>query len=1027
MNVFSKSTARAPLLYLFLLLSIGLISFGFVGKAAEYIIVQRETRRIEGYYRDIGGLRELQPVTQSQRETAIALLRADPAIDLVDEYAYSSGVMQNDYNTDFFRGTDDSLHNPNMQPGVHNMEFWFLGKLTDREEITANNAQGEPFFAGIMLTFDVDRRLAGYPDRMRSMGTYGVWIPMRYHPNAEAVAAALREMEIGKRYLMRGNTDPFFGYTVTETSWLNRNYAFPLRPLDGEGQYYLEVPPGQDSLLEQAEYAHMRKRMAFLEENIHSLLLAGTEDMSALPQMQESSREYYLTQGRWLNRDDQAAQKCGIVITQNLAEERELALGDLITLKTRSITDPYYGYARNADLESWQPAAGPSMNFEVVGIYSSSFLSSSYIYHDISETTAYVPKSCLPSASLYPTDSQPLAYPGLRFSFVLHDPRQRQAFTERLQATLAELGFSLGFVDNGAETFFASSDPVKASTSSGLVILSIVLVLALALAVFLYLRQQQRNFAIVRGLGLPASQASRQMLTPLGVLGLLASAAGAYASWNNALGQAAESLSKMPTPAGVYPSASLSPAWLLGLWLLVMALLAAMAWLGLRRLQAASVLSLLQQGAGSAKNAADEGAPGLPQNENLRALPAPLTGGPAILSGRALAGFGRRQAARATLKSILALILGLGFVLALGWLRANIVNNQAQIQNLFENTMIVADLNTGPDPQDPNPGIPANPAEMNADFNPFSRKLVDALAATGYFRHLHVESFLEISSIFPDPGTSDYQKVHAHYLRFTPDLAITKNYCLVGAQITWLPGYDESIFTRAWSEADLEAGPPPLLMPLDMMAEHGLELGGTVTWMDVQGKKRTFLIVGSTIGDGCGTVTNTTDHRTGASKQYGPYFGIYVPLGLLEPIYGYQLDRYRVALYLDPAYYRDLERVKAETAALMKEPGLSKWPVHLKYWDEALGAALVPLEDNLALLELLYPVSVAVSVLIGFGLSLALVLQQARESALLRVLGVGAVPLRLLLSGTQLLLALAGVLLGLGLLALLRGPAGLGP
>jgi ABC-type antimicrobial peptide transport system permease subunit len=77
------------------------------------------------------------------------------------------------------------------------------------------------------------------------------------------------------------------------------------------------------------------------------------------------------------------------------------------------------------------------------------------------------------------------------------------------------------------------------------------------------------------------------------------------------------------------------------------------------------------------------------------------------------------------------------------------------------------------------------------------------------------------------------------------------------------------------------------------------------------------------------------------------------------------------------------------------------------------------MEKNLALLEVLFPVTVAVSVFIGLGLGLLLVLQQARETALLRMLGVRRAWVRAMLSSEQLLLSFLGILLGLGLLVVL--------
>ncbi|HHY35335.1 MAG TPA: hypothetical protein GX510_06875, partial [Firmicutes bacterium] len=53
-NVCLKSALRQPARTLVLVLLIGLISFAFVSKVAEYLVVNRETDRLAGYYRSIG-------------------------------------------------------------------------------------------------------------------------------------------------------------------------------------------------------------------------------------------------------------------------------------------------------------------------------------------------------------------------------------------------------------------------------------------------------------------------------------------------------------------------------------------------------------------------------------------------------------------------------------------------------------------------------------------------------------------------------------------------------------------------------------------------------------------------------------------------------------------------------------------------------------------------------------------------------------------------------------------------------------
>lgn len=79
-----------------------------------------------------------------------------------------------------------------------------------------------------------------------------------------------------------------------------------------------------------------------------------------------------------------------------------------------------------------------------------------------------------------------------------------------------------------------------------------------------------------------------------------------------------------------------------------------------------------------------------------------------------------------------------------------------------------------------------------------------------------------------------------------------------------------------------------------------------------------------------------------------------------------------------------------------------------------------PLEKNLSLMGVLYPVTMGVSALIALGLALLLVIQSAREAAILRVLGTPKGKTWVMLGGGQVLLCLVGLILGLAVLVILR-------
>ena len=93
---------------------------------------------------------------------------------------------------------------------------------------------------------------------------------------------------------------------------------------------------------------------------------------------------------------------------------------------------------------------------------------------------------------------------------------------------------------------------------------------------------------------------------------------------------------------------------------------------------------------------------------------------------------------------------------------------------------------------------------------------------------------------------------------------------------------------------------------------------------------------------------------------------------------------YTVAEFeFDPATNREM----AGFRAVINRMNLGYQSVQCQIKDEVLREVVEPLEKNLSLMAVLVPVTIGVSTLIGMGLALLLVIQSAREAAILRVLG----------------------------------------
>jgi hypothetical protein len=174
-----------------------------------------------------------------------------------------------------------------------------------------------------------------------------------------------------------------------------------------------------------------------------------------------------------------------------------------------------------------------------------------------------------------------------------------------------------------------------------------------------------------------------------------------------------------------------------------------------------------------------------------------------------------------------------------------------------------------------------------------------------------------------------------------------------------------------------------------------------------------FIIVGSSVGGIWGYGETVDDQMS------GPYHFMISNLSGLEEYYSVLPDYYEVSFYSAPGMNYQLKAFKTE---ILERQSLTTWfPVTIQFWDEELLAVVEPMEQNLSLMERLYPITVLISGIIGGVLCLLLVLNQAKETALLRMLGVGKTNIRTMQLGQILLLSVIGLILGFILLIAVRG------
>ncbi len=1010
-NIFLTASLRKPARSLLLLVLFGLISFVFITKAVGLILVQRETEVLGSYYRSIGILENIKDPQSGDVSTGVDLIKNSPYFAYGNPAYVVSAVMAQTFNTSFYTSNATVLIKTlpsEYWPNVHDTDIWFTGKLLAKDEIGAEgNKESNGKAVGFSLKFDIDTLFAAFPENASQGSSVGL---LFLFDGNESAIPTIQGMEVGQRYLIRAWDD--FGSLPVELSKLGAR--FQIIPLDDQQFWHKKVAKDESLDISTPDMADIKNRIDILNENLHSLGIIATADLSAMPRMQEASHFYYLTAGRWLNHQDDLTASKLIVIPEDLANQRGLKLDDELQLTFRPLRDSYYGQIRDGiDSVLWRNYPTYQDTFTIVGIYTSKY----------GAIWSYIPSSSLRSGFTSTTQKQFQDEAG--YSFVLDSSRNQNFFIQEYQDSLQSKGISLTFLDNNGATFWAAVDPIRRSSSADTLIFGLLMVAGLIMTVFLYMMQHKRAYAIARALGVPSKWANNQVVLPLLLFGGFGILIGGILSWNDALSKAKTNLSTIPTPAGVTTSAELNPLFLVILCLVIFFLLAVFSWLGAQFLARQSIFDLLQgkthrQVSEQKQAGAITISPFIPSSSSNDAgvvdnPPKAIAGNQVTtaLKGKfspaSLSRFALRQGVRSGFKSILTMSIALGFMFASGWLLQTMQRNQAEIDHLYDTTVVEADIL----PADPSAAPPQTTVPHGNGF--IYRNTVNSILDSGYVISSTLEAdtlWSKIQETGSQTGLIDFVSVYAYD---SPE-ALTSGLAEPGS-LVFASGWDSTLFARQWTLVDIQKEGIPMLISSSMLEQAKLEIGDKVKITEMSGSISTGVIAGQYSG-GRAITNNHVKTKVIGSES------ILIPLSVLE-IMERSKTTYTVAHFvLDPAKNRDLSQISSDMEKVIKAPGAGTRDLRFKIWDEQLRIVFAQLEKNLSILKVLYPVVIVVSVLIAAGLCFLLQLQKAKEAAILRVLGITRTGVRMVLILDSFCLSLIGVVIGMGLAALLWLSAG---
>jgi hypothetical protein len=1019
-DTYLKSTLRRPFRSLLLIILLALISFGFITKTVEFILVQRETDILGSYYRSIGVLKNVKDPQSGDVSAGIKIIENSPWFAYGDQKRMASGVMQQSFNSDneFTGGTTNRSDLmkvfPKVDwPNIHNSDVWFIGELIDKEEVKDYQQPEDKQTIGYYFSFMVDTLLAGYPENI-SQGQPKSLLFM-YEGNETAIPI-IQKMALGERYFIRGWHDG--GFEV-DLKWENTYGCLDqIIPLNDHQLWYISVDKGAIIDFNNPEMATLKNKIDVENENLHALGIIATTDMSALPQMQEASRMFYLTEGRWLNHQDDLAGRKVIVIPENFAEFRDFKLGYEIRLTFRPLTDAYFGFIRDGkDASAWKSYPTYQETFRIVGIYNNT---SGFAY------LSFIPNSSLPVG--FESTSEPQFRYINDYSFILDSSRNQTQFVREYKVPLEELGINLTFLENNGQAYWAAIDPIRNSLSTDVLIFGVLILAALIMAAFLYIMQHRREYAILRTLGVPVKQANSQLLLPFLFSGVLGIIVGGLPAWNYAIEQAKATLSTLPTPAGVYPSANLGLLYLVGLCTVIFLLLVLLSMAGVFMLSNTPVYELLQGQISHpkvkqkqardirAKETSSFTNPILRKEVDSKikfGVTHPLSEAnsaiPRKYNPSSLIKYVFKHLLRSSIKTFLIIAIGIVFILASGWILQTLEQTRKEVNRLYDTTVVQADI------------IQTNPAVSISGGEGFvSRKTIDKVLNSGFIQSSVLEAdsvWLSIKKLNSEDALDGMISIYAY------DSLINLNSSLENQNsLNFASGWDSSLFFQQRTLDEIKVDGIPAIFPQSLLEQLQLEIGDVVKITDRYHQTYPCIVVGQYSGGLVFIINTIKIQRISTSGSY-----ILIPLPILEIMEGSKTEFTVAHFALDPTKNRELPQFRADMEKVMGDYGAGVGDVRLLIWDEELRIVVAQLEKNVSILEILYPVLIAVSALIGAGLCFLLLLQSVKEAAIMRILGITKVVVRASLIIEPFMLSFIGAIIGFVIFKLLWKSSGLVP
>ena len=761
--------------------------------------------------------------------------------------------------------------------------------------------------------------------------------------------------------------------------------------LIGWWPYFVDITDLPDNWIEANEFADLRELIRVTNDDVHTFDVVYGDDMAAQRRVAEG--RMVCEEGRFITPADAGRPVC--VVSTDFLEMSGLKVGDSITLDLGNyLSEQYAPLGAVAVTRGRQNTEYTTQTFTIIGSWRD-LNEGKQVFRDRfwcwSNNAIFVPSAFLPECR----NAEGHEFKPSEISFVVENAEEIIPFMEECLPILDEMGLSYVFSDGGWSTVGPDLMQARSIALVKLLVFGGAAVFALVLTVWLFIGRKKREYAIYRALGMPKRGASMRLYIPFLALGVVAAIIGSIAARVFSLRQLSQAQAEameavaMHTPAGP------------GLYILgtlgFLLVLAAFAWGGILLIRRKSVLELLQgegnrrreriaqasspESPSSVSRLAGDGGCHLPPGEG-RALSsavvppqrlASLGGswreatdeGPNALGGSRSRNWGgrylRRLLGRNLGRSALSLLLAALLAFAFGLVTVLRGIYAVAYQNIEVKPVISGGLG-------------------------YDRAV--KIAESGYVRDPYYEYISQVGQIEMEPATV--------VLTNRLDKWVTD-------PVEWLPGWDENVFAGSDEKV--------LVMYAAHAKKFGISLGDKVRVNESDWYTNLTAMGLDPLKPG-----ETALERRDARRPFFRVVGIIESNVENETVFISTEARWSVQflvpkLELDIAEYTLIDYHQAATftdyvkSQLDRNQSAAKFTMDTSYADRIYKIH--------RLIESLYPLAVAAALLLGGVLPGLIVLHGSREISILRALGVRARDCVILYTLSQVLCALAGLVLGI--------------